>query len=206
VKVGGKNSDDIFINVNTGNSIVNNVITIGGSRVPLSTSVDLAPGPSNAIKFEFDRFRDSSNKNADMKNDDVKIDVAFSDGSSTTLDLCVNGSCSFDNGGDGSDGGDGGDGGGTGLVVNNFTAQSNKVPGPNDKVQIDWDVEDQSGTALDQVVIDVTGDVTDQTTIDVSGTTANGSTTYDSSNNPSGNASITVSNVDGDQATESTTY
>lgn len=203
VKVGGKNNDDIFINVNTGSSIVNNVITIGGSRVPLSTNVDLAPGSSNAIKFEFDRFRDSSDNNADMKNDDVKIDVAFSDGSSTTLDLCVNGDCSFDNGGDGSDGGDGG---GTGPVVNNFTAQSNKVPGSTDEVQIDWDVEDQGGTALDQVVIDVTGDVTDQKTIDVSGTTANGSTTYDSSNNPSGNANITVSNVDGDQATESTTY
>jgi hypothetical protein len=93
--VGGKNNDDIFINVSTGSSIVNNVITIGGSRVPLTTNVDLAPGAANAIKFEFDRFRDGRNKNAAMKNDDVKIDVAFSDGSSTTLDLCVNGSCSF---------------------------------------------------------------------------------------------------------------
>ena len=204
VKVGGKNNDDIFINVGTGNSIVNNVITIGGNRVPLSTNVDLAPGPSNAIKFEFDRFRDNQNKNADMKGDDVKIDVAFSDGSSTTLNLCVNGSCSF-GGGDGGDGSDGGDGG-AGLVVNNFTAQSSKVPGPNDEVQIDWDVEDQSGTALDQVVIDVTGDVTDQKTIDVSGTAANGSITYDSGNNPSGNATISVTNVDGDQANDSATY
>lgn len=94
-KVGGKNNDDIFNNVTAGTSIVNNVITVGGSREPLTTNVDLDPGPSNSIKFEFDRFRDSQNKNGDMDGDDVRIEVAFSDGSTATLDLCAGGTCSF---------------------------------------------------------------------------------------------------------------
>ncbi|MFC6874630.1 PKD domain-containing protein [Halobellus marinus] len=94
VKVGGKNNDPIFENVTTGNSIVNNVITVGGSRQPLTTTVDLAPGANNAITFEFDRFRDGQNKNGAMSGEDVRISVGFSDGSSTTLDLCI-GSCDF---------------------------------------------------------------------------------------------------------------
>lgn len=93
-KVGGKKNDGIFNNVTSGNSIVNNPITIGGSRQPLTTVVDLDPGPNNSITFEFDRFRNSQNKNGDMSGEDVRIEVAFSDGSSTTLDLCING-CSF---------------------------------------------------------------------------------------------------------------
>lgn len=93
-KVGGKNNDAIFNNVTSGNSIVNNPITIGGSRQPLTTNVNLNPGPNNSITFEFDRFRDSQNNNGNMSGEDVRIEVAFSDGSSTTLDLCING-CSF---------------------------------------------------------------------------------------------------------------
>ena len=93
-KVGGKNNDDIFRNVTSGNAIVNNVITVGGSRQPLTSAVNLDPGPSNAIKFEFDRFRDSQNKNGAMNGEDVRIEVAFSDGSTAVLDLCVGG-CSF---------------------------------------------------------------------------------------------------------------
>lgn len=94
VKVGGKNNDPIFENVTAGIDIVNDVIQVGGSRQPLTTTVDLAPGANNSITFEFDRFRDSQNKNGAMDGEDVRIDVAFSDGSSTTLDLCIGG-CDF---------------------------------------------------------------------------------------------------------------
>jgi hypothetical protein len=95
VRVGGKNNDPIFENVTTGNSIVNNVITVGGDRQPLESQVDIDPGTDNAIKFEFDRFRDGNNNNGAMKDDDVRISVAFDDGSSATFDLCVGGSCDF---------------------------------------------------------------------------------------------------------------
>lgn len=95
-KVGGENPDDIFTNFDSNTSLVSSVITIGESRVSLSPNVTLDPGVDNAIEFEFDRFRDDSNNNAGMKDDDVRIEVAFSDGSSTTLDLCVNDTCSFD--------------------------------------------------------------------------------------------------------------
>jgi hypothetical protein len=91
--VGGKNPDSILENLDTGSSVVNNVLTIGGSREPLTTDVDLDPG--SPVSLEFDRFRDGNNKNAAMKGEDVRIDVAFSDGSSRVLDLCVNGNCDF---------------------------------------------------------------------------------------------------------------
>lgn len=92
-KVGGKMADDVLVNLETGNSIVNNVLTIGGNREPLTTDVDLDPG--SPVSLEFDRFRDSTNKNGAMKGEDVRIDVAFSDGSSQLIDLCVNGNCGF---------------------------------------------------------------------------------------------------------------
>jgi hypothetical protein len=94
-KVGGKNNDPIFENVTAGTSIVNNVITVGGSRQPLTTTVDLAPGSANSIEFEFDRFRDSQNGNGAMSGEDVQIEVAFSDGSTAILNLCPSGTCSF---------------------------------------------------------------------------------------------------------------
>jgi hypothetical protein len=92
VKVGGSGGDSI---VTVGNSpaTVNTVIDIGGARQPFSTGVDL--NPNTPVSFNFDRFRTANDKNAKMKGDDVRIDIAFSDGSSTTLDLCVNSNCSF---------------------------------------------------------------------------------------------------------------
>jgi hypothetical protein len=86
-KVGGKNNDDILRDGN-GNSIMNNVITVGGSREPLTTNQTL--GVNNTISLEFARFRDAQDKNGKMNNEDVRIDVGFSDGSSTTFDLCPN--------------------------------------------------------------------------------------------------------------------
>lgn len=91
--VGGKGGDSIL--ELEGTSVVNNVLTVGGSREPLTTDVDLGAG--GTVSLEFDRFRDGNNKNknAAMKGEDVRIDVAFSDGSSRVLDLCVNGNCNF---------------------------------------------------------------------------------------------------------------
>lgn len=92
-KVGGRMNDDILVNLDTASSVVNNVITIGGNREPLTTNVDLDPG--TPVSFEFDRFRDATDNNGAMRGEDVRIDVAFSDGSSQVLDLCVNGNCNF---------------------------------------------------------------------------------------------------------------
>lgn len=91
VKVGGGGGDDI-VTVGGSAATVNSVINIGGARQPFSTGVDL--DPNTPVAFEFDRFRTANNNNAKMKGDDVKIDVEFSDGSSTVLDLC-DGNCSF---------------------------------------------------------------------------------------------------------------
>jgi hypothetical protein len=87
-KVGGKNNDDILRD-GGGTSIMNNVITIGGGREPLTTNQTL--GVNNTISLEFARFRDAQDKNGKMNNEDVRIDVGFSDGSSSTIDLCQNG-------------------------------------------------------------------------------------------------------------------
>lgn len=83
---------DIVI-VDNNPSTVNAVINIGGARQPFSSGVDL--NPNSPVAFEFDRFTTAKDKNAKMKGEDVKINVAFSDGSSTTLNLCVSGGCSF---------------------------------------------------------------------------------------------------------------
>jgi hypothetical protein len=93
-KVGGKDNDSIFENRTTGDSIVSDVINVGRDRRPLDPQVDIDPGAD--IKFEFDRFRDGEDNNGKMKDENVRISVAFSDGSSTTLDLCVGESCNFD--------------------------------------------------------------------------------------------------------------
>jgi hypothetical protein len=95
-QVGG-GGGDILLNTNTGNSLVNNVITIGGGREPLAPNLTL--GANNTVPLRFDRFRAPPNgngplQNGKMKGDDVRIDVAFSDGSSATLDLCPN-TCSI---------------------------------------------------------------------------------------------------------------
>jgi hypothetical protein len=91
VKVGGGGGDSI-VTVSGSPATVNTIINIGVDREPFSNGVNLAT--DTPVSFEFDRFRTASNGNAKMKGDDVRIDVEFSDGSSTTLDLC-DGNCSF---------------------------------------------------------------------------------------------------------------
>lgn len=82
-KVGGKKNDGIFLA--EGTSVVSNAIDIGGARQPFNPDVSLNAGVTKP--FEFDRFRDKNDGNAKMKGDEVTIEVAFSDGSTATLDL-----------------------------------------------------------------------------------------------------------------------
>lgn len=81
-----------------GGSVVSNEIPVDSSdpssvtRVDFDQSVPLNAGQTKS--FEFDRFRDSSGKNAKMKGADLRVTFYFTDGSSGVVELCLNG-CSF---------------------------------------------------------------------------------------------------------------
>jgi hypothetical protein len=63
------------------------------TRRTLDQTVSLNTNEGEKI-FEFDRFLTANGNNAKMKGDDVRIRLYFTDGSSTVVDLCLNG-CSF---------------------------------------------------------------------------------------------------------------
>lgn len=90
VKVGGKNNDDILTETNNG-QIVTGEIPVDSSnpdqaeRSDFTSNIGLQTGETRT--FEFDRFRTSTNGNADMKGDNVVITVWFSDGSASSLTL-----------------------------------------------------------------------------------------------------------------------
>ena len=97
VKVGGHPSDSIL--VHTGQSLVSSEIPVdssnpsSGTLRQLSPTVTLSAGGTEQV-FEFDRFRDERNKNAQMKDAEVEIQLEFGDGSRKALKLCPTGSCS----------------------------------------------------------------------------------------------------------------
>jgi len=88
VKVGGKGGDSILTEDNEG-QIVNIVINFDSStpgqadRYDFTTNIEIVQGTEKT--FEFDRFRESGDGNAKMKDDSVTITLWFSDGTSTTL-------------------------------------------------------------------------------------------------------------------------
>lgn len=95
-KVGGRDNDDIF--TAEGQSVASTVIPIDNSNPDSATIVSLDQNVSldqDITKtFEFDRFRTASNGNAPMKDEDVKITLEFSDGSTLVEKLCPN-ACSL---------------------------------------------------------------------------------------------------------------
>lgn len=91
-QVGGKNNDDILIIKGNGNeSIVDQVIDVGGGVVPFSRSgpanaVDLPP--SQEVSFEFQRFREQgAGGGSGINPGDIEIEVRAEDGSTVVLEL-----------------------------------------------------------------------------------------------------------------------
>lgn len=92
--------DEILIDLDRGVSVVSDAIPIDSSDPDNATivwfaegdEVQLPVGETNA--FEFARFQDARGKNAKMNGDDVRVTLAFSDGSTGVIALCPN-QCSF---------------------------------------------------------------------------------------------------------------
>jgi hypothetical protein len=94
--VGSQPNDDIL--TQGGQSIMSSQIPIDSTNpssatvVGFDTTVDLLQNQTKT--FEFNVFRDGTNKKVGMKGEDVKITLEFSDGSTSVTKLCLNG-CSF---------------------------------------------------------------------------------------------------------------
>ncbi|WP_226004492.1 hypothetical protein [Natrinema salinisoli] len=92
--------DEILVDLDRGVSLVSEGIPIDSSDPENATVIGFNDGDEVTLAvtetngFEFVRFLDGRGKNAKMKGEDVRVTLAFSDGSTSVETLCLNG-CDF---------------------------------------------------------------------------------------------------------------